>query len=352
MGHCVRNMQRAGDIAVIKKALRITSPAAENFIEASEVIRQAPLDGEPAFSPKQLIQCTLPHSNPGDVTAWTRRNGNFTLGIVPGIDLDSGKSFGFPYGTMPRLVLFWITREVLRTNSRRVALTGKAMDGSASNTLSAFMRELGVIPASAGGGKRSDAKRLKEQMRRLFRASISFQWNGTNGGAVGEAWLDMKVAPKGELWWDPKRPEQDTLWGSWIELGEEFFKALLDSPVPVDMRALRALKGSALALDLYVWAVWRADYATRKGEKQFMAWSSLMRQMGCDYKGKDAVKDFKHNAKATLKKVRKVYPLLKISDVAGGLYVHPSPPAIPRRAARRNLSTAAFAVEEGSRPAN
>jgi hypothetical protein len=63
-----------------------------------------------------------------------------------------------------------------------------------------------------------------------------------------------------------------------------------------------------------------------------MAWSVLMKQMGCDYKGKDAVKDFKHNAK-----VRRVYPLLKISDVAGGFYVHPSPPAIPRRAARRNL---------------
>ena len=68
-----------------------------------------------------------------------------------------------------------------------------------------------------------------------------------------------------------------------------------------------------------------------------MAWSSLMRQTGCDYKGKDAVKDFKHNAKVTLKKVRKVYPLLKLSDVAGGFYVHPSPPAIPRRAMRRNL---------------
>jgi hypothetical protein len=228
-----------------------------------------------------------------------------------------------------------------------ISLNGKASDGGISNSLSAFMRALGLIPASERGGKRSDAKRLKEQMRRLFQSSISFQWSGTDGEAVSEGWLKMPVAPKGELWWDPKRPEQGTLWGSWIELGEEFFKALLDSPVPVDMRALRALKGSALALDLYVWAVWRADYATRKGEKQFMAWSSLMRQMGCDYKGKDAVKDFRHNAKATLKKVRKVYPLLKISDVAGGLYVHPSPPAIPRRAARRNLSTAAFAVEGG-----
>jgi hypothetical protein len=66
--------------------------------------------------------------------------------------------------------LFWITREVLRTNSRRVALTGKAMDGSVGNTLSAFMRELAVIAASAGGGKHSDAKRLKEQMRPIIQS--------------------------------------------------------------------------------------------------------------------------------------------------------------------------------------
>jgi hypothetical protein len=328
-------MQRVGETAVIKKALKLYAPATaaqEKFIAASEVIREAPLDGEPAFSPRQLVQCTLPHSNPGDLPVWSRRNGNFTLAIVPGIDLNTGKSFGYPYGTIPRLLVFWLTREVLREKKRRVEL---------GNTLSQFMRELGLIPASAGGGKRSDAKRLKEQMRRLFQSSISFQWSSTRGdAAVGESWLKMPVAPKGELWWDPKRPDQGTLWGSWIELGEDFFKALMDSPVPVDMRALRALKGSALALDLYVWAVWRADYATRKGEKQFMAWSSLMRQIGCDYKGKDAVKDFKHNAKATLKKVRKVYPLLKISDVAGGFYVHPSPPAIPRRGPRRSLTTA------------
>jgi len=41
------------------------------------------------------------------------------------------------------------------------------------------------------------------------------------------------------------------------------------------------------------------------------------------------LKDFKHNAKATLKKVRKVYPRLKISDVAGGFYVHPPQPPAP-----------------------
>ena len=64
--------------------------------------------------------------------------------------------------------LFWIAREVPRTNSCRVALTGKAMDAAASNALSAFIRELGVIAVSAGGGKHSDAKRLNEQMLRII----------------------------------------------------------------------------------------------------------------------------------------------------------------------------------------
>jgi len=150
------------------------------------------------------------------------------------MDINTGKSIGYPYGTIPRLLVFWLTREVLRGRKRRIEL---------GNTLSQFMRELGLIPASEGGGKRSDAKRLKEQMRRLFKSSISFQWNRTEGDAESEGWLDMKVAPKGELWWDVKRPEQGALWGSWIELGEDFYKALLDSPIPIDMRALRALRG-------------------------------------------------------------------------------------------------------------
>jgi len=52
------------------------------------------------------------------------------------------------------------------------------------------------------------------------------------------------------LWWHP-HPDQAALWESWIQLGEKFYSAVIASPVPVDMRALRALKRSPLALDLY-----------------------------------------------------------------------------------------------------
>jgi|SRR6516165_4149850 hypothetical protein len=90
----------------------------------------------------------------------------------------------------------------------------------------------------------------------------------------GKRWLDMQVAPKGEYWWDVKQPEQAALWESWIELGEEFFNAVVAAPVPADMRALRALKQSSLALDLYVWATYRAFSVSRKGRPQFVPWVS------------------------------------------------------------------------------
>jgi hypothetical protein len=122
----------------------------------------------------------------------------------------------------------------------------------------------------------------------------------------------MQVAPKGELWWDPKQPEQGTLWGSWIELGEDFYKAITASAVPLDVRALKALKRSPLALDLYAWTAYKSWVANQKGVPQFVPWKGLMEQLGADYDAK-RIDNFKGKVKATLRKVSTVFP--------GGLYL-------------------------------
>jgi hypothetical protein len=59
-----------------------------------------------AYLAREFVQASLPHSNPGDVPLWTRRNGDVTLAIQPGINIRTGKSYGYPYGTIPRLLLF------------------------------------------------------------------------------------------------------------------------------------------------------------------------------------------------------------------------------------------------------
>src|SRR5512137_114358 len=134
------------------------------IVEASVAISlDRPTDQEKAFLARHLVQTTLPHANPGDVPVWSRKNGNLTLTIQQGYD-EEGKPYGHPYGTIPRLLLYWMTTEALRTKSPKLDL---------GDSLASFMEELGLDPSR--GGKRSDAYRLKDQMMRLFEASISFK---------------------------------------------------------------------------------------------------------------------------------------------------------------------------------
>jgi hypothetical protein len=180
-------------------------------------------------------------------------------------------------------------------------------------------------------------------MRRLFSAAINFQANKVDlNGREQEQSFNMNVSSRRELWWDPKHPEQVGLFGSWVELGELFFQAITESPVPGDLRALRALKRSPLALDLYNWSTHKALSVVRKGQSQFIPWIGLMRQFGTDYKDP---KDFRKKAIAALKKIEAVYPGLKLQDAEGGIVVHSSSrPAVPyKTSAKRALGAAATA---------
>lgn len=305
-------LSKAGETPFMQNLLKDLAPtkAQQNLIDASVEIIQNPDEIDIAFMTRQLVQCTLPHTNPGDVPRWLRRNGSLSLVIQPGWDSKGDCSIGYPYGTIPRLLLFWLNTEAVQTRSRRIEL---------GRSLAQFMRHLGLDPSR--GGKRSDAFRLKDQMTRLFRARISFDQAVEDDRGSGGRWLDMQVAPKGDIWWDHKKPLQDDLWESWIELGEDFYNAIIASPVPVDVRALRALKKSPLALDLYAWATHRALGAARKGKPQFVPWVLLAQQFGSDYNNH---LDFKRKAKEALRKIQKVYPGLKLADVVGGVVILPS----------------------------
>jgi hypothetical protein len=249
-----------------RKPPRLMPRAQRRFLEAAERIRlNQPTFEDLAYMARELVQITLPHRNPGDVPAWSRTNGNLTMTVRPGWDHEKRKSFGYPYGSIPRLLLFWLTAEAVQKRSRYIEL---------GRSLSDFMFQLGLSPAT-GRGPRGDARRLREQMQRLFRATISFDRTATQGARAGNTWLDMQVAPRGEFWWSVRDPAQAALWGSWIELGEKFFEAITAAPVPLDMRALKALKRSPLALDLYAWLTYEAYRAHKSGKGRFVAWKLL-----------------------------------------------------------------------------
>jgi hypothetical protein len=61
-------MQKAGDIIARSRAVREASaltPALEKLLDAATAIRNEPDAAEAAFMARQLVQCTLPHFNPG-----------------------------------------------------------------------------------------------------------------------------------------------------------------------------------------------------------------------------------------------------------------------------------------------
>ena len=68
---------------------------------------------------------------------------------------------GLPYGSLPRLLLAWLTTEAVKTKTRELTL---------GDTLSDFMRQLDLVPT---GGRWGSITRLKDQTRRLFASTIS-----------------------------------------------------------------------------------------------------------------------------------------------------------------------------------
>lgn len=266
----------------------------------SEAAQQA---GTLGYMARALVQATMPHKNPGLVNVWGRRNGNFSMVIQPGYTLDkNGKSrnTGLPYGSKPRLVLAYISSEAVKTRSRDIVL---------GRSLSSFMHQLDLVPT---GGRWGTIPMLREQMRRLFSATVAFQYDGKTAEIDG----GFRIASRTLLFWDPKVPNQTTRWESTVTLTQEFYEEITERPVPLDTRALSALKGSSLALDIYCWLTYRMSYLRKPIE---IPWTLLAAQFGSDY---TELRDFKKNFLKQLRKVDVIYNT-NIQQGQKGLLIKP-----------------------------
>ena len=208
---------------------------------------------------------------------------------------------------MPRLLLAWLTTEAVRTKQRELEL---------GDSLSSFMRELSMVPT---GGRWGSITRLKDQTGRLFGSTVSL----TYSDADKRAEKGFRLADESVLWWDPKTPDQASLWKSTVTLSEKFFAEVTERPVPVDMRALRALKKSSLALDIYTTLTHRASYLTKPST---VTWAGLAGQFGSDYA---ELRDFKKAFIAELRKVSTVYAGVNVEVTDVGLVIKPTLTQVP-----------------------
>jgi hypothetical protein len=73
---------RVGDTPLLKVLGKEAPPltrAHEKLLDTAVTVQLDLDEYEVAYMARELVQCTLPHSNPGDVPVWTCTNENITL---------------------------------------------------------------------------------------------------------------------------------------------------------------------------------------------------------------------------------------------------------------------------------
>ena len=298
----------------------------EQFAIEAEDARQA---GTLGYMTRALVLATMPYKDP-KADVFTRVNGDFKLRILAGYE------GGIPYGIYPRLLMSWVATEAVRNQSPVIEL---------GDSLRQFLRD--VLELRAGGGERGTSTRVAEQMKRLFGSLITAQMTRGAAGDPGfvlrnvliadglhleneEAFdLDTPVDGDERAIWVPQHERDAGKWKSSVRLSAPFFNELIEHPIPIDLRAYKALRGSPLAMDIYSWLTYRMSYTDRPTRP--IRWESLMGQFGSSFNTDNidqASRDFKKGFLKALKAVQIVYPLARLKVEDNGLVLLPSPPHV------------------------
>ena len=294
------------------KVLRESSPQARHhftrFDQVDQLGRASEAAPDTGFMARLMMLCSLPRTNPGRQLQYKRVNGPYTL-IMTAV----GQT-GLPFGNLSRLLLAWVCTEAVRTQSRELFLGA---------SLSGFMRKLDMAPI--GGGSRGERTRLRNQMKRLFNAHIQLAYEDRQVSAS----VNSPVASRTGFWWNKRKPGEQGLWDSKVELGEKFFHEIINHPVPIDLNTLKALKRSPLGLDLYLWLTYRTFTLKRPLR---LSWVCLYGQFGSDPSKASVprtVDDFRKDCLRELKKLKVAWPELNYATGQGVLVLCPSNPSVP-----------------------
>ncbi|WP_327146911.1 replication protein RepA [Nocardia sp. NBC_01327] len=281
-------------------------------------------DQDVGFMGRLFTQFSLPYKDPGDdVSVWGRESGLVKITVQPGMTIDEGKprSVGFPYGGVPRLILAHVSTEAVLTGEPRIKL---------GHSQSEFMRTVGL--GRATGGRTGSIGRFQNQTDRLLRSTIIIDFKDPKKERSRA--IKLNVASSWDLWWTSGRDRQPSLMQSTITLSNEFFREVIDHPVPVDMNVLNMLQSSPMAMDIYIWLTYRMF---RLEDPYLISWPLLMLQFGSNLADtKQGRFQFKRDFNKHLEAVRVFYPELRVKvDLKAGLTLYPSDPHVLKRPARR-----------------
>ncbi|WP_067721569.1 replication protein RepA [Nocardia yamanashiensis] len=276
-------------------------------------------DGEQevGYLARVFTQTSLPYRDPGDVPAWGRRNGDLSLTVQPGMTTGEDNkpmSVGYPYGTMPRLILTFLSTEAVRTRSPEIVL---------GDSLTDFMASMGL---TATGGKNGSLTRMRAQSHRLFNATLTIEYKGDANRRIG---AKLNVASAYNIWCGTEsEDDHPSLFSSTVRLSDEFFREVTAHPVPLDINAIKALGGSALRLDIYAWLTYRMFSVKHETT---VPWESLMVQFGsvADTSDRRRRHQFRRDFTEGLRQVLVVYPQANVDTTDTGVILRPGLTHIP-----------------------
>jgi len=292
------------------------SESAKRHAEAFGPLAEKELQPK-GYMARELVQCGLPLAK-STGTKIVRKNGNLSVVIRSGVDRN-GDDIGLPYGSIARYLLVYITTRALANhrsnveNPRRIKLTSHLYE---------FLRELDIPIIT---GKRGSVRALRDQVNRLLRCEIAFIREVEDETGVRDRYGLMPVSGDYDIWWSYRTPEQNSLFESYIELGEAFYQAIVTSPVPILLNHLRQLRRSPLAIDFYVWVSYRLfTMGTQKQRVLELPVPVLKAQLGSSFA---RTRDFVKHMSEAIDKVKVVFPGLKCELTGNGftLFAGPTP---------------------------
>ena len=170
------------------KAIRDASPQAlHHFTQADQVdqlVTASEADPDLGFMARMMALCSLPRTNPGNRLQYKRVNGPFKLIMIAGGDNK------LPYGNLPRLILAWISTEVVRTRSRVIVLGPSLAKFMHADVSARSITILGHLQGNVKAGERTEIRKTGSFDGELLTAQIVIK-----DGAVFRGSVDVVKPP-------------------------------------------------------------------------------------------------------------------------------------------------------------
>ena len=214
-------------------------PAPAPEVDAEALFGPSPV----GFHHSVMMMCFLPQKRlpPGE-RSYATRHGHAALSVEAG-SLANPENVGeirrcaVPFGSRARMVVPYVNACAVRNRGPEVDL---------GRSLRVFLGRLGL----SFDGRRGKA--VAEQVEAVAAASIVLgQWAGdravTSAGRIANQvtfWMARDAAER--LVWEPS-----------MRLSDDYYAALAERPVPVDMGHLAKLARSPRRMDLYAWLAYR-----------------------------------------------------------------------------------------------